>query len=373
MLSVFSRRTIRTAPRLTKCLVASILFTALVLLWTEAKTGEYLDRFSDHFHHSRATWSFFVLGPAVYTQPFGVTAAQVPYPQAWVTWENHPVAYPPGMFVVFALPALLGRFVPLSTLEFGKIVVAYLSLIMHAALWAIAIVSRRVGSAAWMAVIAFLWIFSIRMSLLGFYDGAWLLTAALAVHAMQERRHARAVLWFLASALLSYRAVCLAPIAAVAYWQMLRGGDSIRTKAVVTLGATVGGALVVVCFAALLRHGPKGDDGAHGLPVNAYYLSLVCLGVVIALVVARGASPLLGTCVALSSVLSHLHGAYAWHGYVLVGPIFALALARRRPLWVQILLGLWFVYFLQAMFWYPPLLFADELVRFFANHGYPPQ
>ena len=187
-----------------RTLVASLALSAAILVATQAKNGVYLDHMTDHFHHSRATWSFFVLGLDVYTHPYSWTTDHVPYPQPGVPWPNHPVAYPPGMFLVFTLPALLGRFVPsLSTLEFGKIVIAYLTIIMHAALWSIASLARRVGSAAWMGVIAFVWIFAMRTSLLGFYDGAWLLTGSLAVHAMLASRPTRAVLWFAASALVA--------------------------------------------------------------------------------------------------------------------------------------------------------------------------
>lgn len=373
MSGVFSKATFRSAPRLAKCLVASLLFSAFILIWTEGKTGELLDRMSDHFHHSRATWSFFVLGLEVYTQPFGITAEKVPYPQTWVTWQNHPIAYPPGMFVVFTLPALLGRFVKLSTLEFGKITIAYLCLIMHAALWAIGVVSRRVGSQAWMGVIAFIWIFSIRIGLMGFYDGAWLLTAALALHAMLEDRYAHAVLWFVASALISYRAACLGPIALVAFWRLVRSDAPIRTRVAVSIAAVVGCGVVALCFAALVKYGPKGDDGAHGIAVNTYIWLVLGLCIIVALAVARGSSLLVGACVALSSVLGIAHGGHAWHGYVLIAPILALPLSPRRPLWVQITLGLWFVYVLQTFFGYPPLFFIDELARFFANHGYPPR
>lgn len=372
-MGVFSKQTFRSDPLLTRCLVASLVFSAIVLLYTEGKTGEMLDRMSDHFHHSRATWSFFVVGLDVYTHPFGQITDRVPYPQKWVTWPNHPVAYPPGMFVVFTLPALLGRYVTLSTLEFGKIVIAYLSLIMHAAMWVIALVARRVGSATWMALIGFLWFFSIRIGLLGFYDGAWLLTGALAVHAMLEERFARAVLWFVASAWISYRAACLVPIAALAYWRVMRSDAPIKTRIGVTAVAAVGGAVVVACFRALVKYGPSGDDGAHGLHMTTSLWIVLGLFFALAIAVARGASLLVGVCVALSSGLGVLHGGHCWHGYVLVAPILALSLSEKRPRWVQIALALWFAYALQTFFAYPPLFFLDELARFFANRGFPPR
>lgn len=369
MNGLFSRQSVRSAPTLAKCLVASMVLCTLVLLLTKAKNGVYLDHMTDHFHHSRATWTFFVLGLEVYTHPYGETAPRVFFGQPGIPWPNHPVAYPPGMFVVFTLPALLGRFVPLSTLEFGKIVIAYLTLIMHAALWAISMVSRRVGSAAWMGLVAFLWFFSVRVSLLGFYDGAWLLTAALAVDAMIQARHARAVLWFVVSALLSYRAACLVPIALVAFVQMLRGADSVRTKALVTAASLVSGLVVVACFAALVKYGPGDTDGAHGLALGFLAYFMLALGFGVAVVAGYGSSPLVGACVFLSSTLSIFHAGHNWHGLVCIAPILALPLATRRPLWVQVVLGLWLVTFLQLLFGYGPLLWLDELLRFIALGG----
>lgn len=372
MQSLFSRRSLRTAPRLAIGLVVSLVVSAAIILFAKSKSGDYLEKMSDHFHHARATWTFFVVGLDAYRVPFGVTAERVPYPQKWITWANHPVAYPPGMFVVFTFPAVLGRYVSLSTLEFGKIVVAYLTLVMHAALFAIAMVMRRVGSSVWTALVVFLWIFCVRVSLLGFYDGAWLLTAALAVHAMQSGRNARAVLWFVASALVSYRAACLAPIALVAFCDMLRGSDTVRTKTVVTALSAFGGAIVIACFGALVRYGPKGDDGAHGMAWGYYAYVILGLGVVTALLVARGAGLLVGASVALSSLLAILHAGHNWHGLVCVAPLFAMALAKRRPVWTQMLVAAWFVVFLQFVFAYPPLLWVEEMIRFVERSGASP-
>jgi len=370
MSTVFSRQAFRGAPGLTKALAASVVLSTVILLATQAKNGVYLNHMTDHFHHSRATWSFFVLGLDVYTQPYGDTCARLPYPQPGCPWPNHPVAYPPGMFLVFTPPALLGRFVPsLSTLEFGKIVIAYLTLITHAALWAIGLLARRVGSQAWMGLVAFVWIFAVRLSLLGFYDGAWLLTAALGVHAMIASRPARAVLWFAASALLSYRAASLVPLAAVAFVQMLRGSDSLRTKALVTTASALSGAVVVACFAALLRYGPRGEDGAHGVGFGFFAGFMLAAGLLVAIAVAYGSSLLVGACVALSSILGIVHGGHSWHGCVCVVPLLALSLASKRPLWAQVVLGLWFVFYLNLLFLYAPLAWLEELLRFAAAGG----
>ncbi|MBS2019073.1 MAG: hypothetical protein JST00_39765 [Deltaproteobacteria bacterium] len=368
----FSRRYARALPRLAIGLVVSLVLSTLVLLYAKSKSGDYLERMTDHFHHARATWTFFVVGLDAYTTPFGVTARRVPYPQTWLTWENHPVAYPPGMFLVFAVPAALGRYVSLSTLEFGKLVIAYLTLIMHAALWVMGLVMRRLRTTAWCAFLVFFWIFCVRVSLLGFYDGAWLLTSALAVFAMQRRRHARAVLWFVASALVSYRAACLAPLALVAFWNLHRSAARARTKALVTAASVAGGMVVVACFAALVRYGPKGDDGAHGMAWGYYAYVVLGVGLLVALLVTRGAGPLVGACVALSSLLSILHAGHNWHGLVCVAPLYALTLAERRPGWVQVLVAAWFVVFMQLAFGFPPLLWLEEMIRFVERGGATP-
>jgi len=364
----------RSTPRLRALLLLSLVVSAGILLLTKARTGVYLGCLTDHLHHSRATWNFFHLGFEVYKVPHGEACARVAYPhdpRYGCTWATWPVAYPPGVIAVFAPPALLGRIAGLSELELGKATVAYLTLITHAAVWAFAVIARRVGSAFWMAVVAFFWIFMIRLALLGLYEGAWILAAALAVDAMCRSRPARALLWFSVAGLVCYRSVCLVPIACVALWRLESSAESTSMRILALVASVASVAIVVACGWALVRHGPP--DLAHSsfVPFTAYSSLLLGVGIAVGFAVACGSSWLVGLTVVFSSVLSLYHPSHNWHATLCVAPLLALVLARRRPLWTQILLALWFVFYLQYVFQFPPLLWAEEVIGFVGRRGRP--
>ncbi len=249
--SPLSAHSAYASPRLHVALLVSLAISAFVIATTHTPTGEYIGAMTDHLHHPRATWNFFARGFDVYRIPHKVICERVAYSYEGAFWPTYPVAYPPGMFVVFGLPAIYGRYTSASPADFGRAVVAYLVLVTHLATWSFAGLARRVGSAFWMAVAAFVWIYFVHLSLLGLYDGAWLLTGCFAMRAMSRKRHALATLWFVASALVSYRAASYAPLAAAAFFATLRGSDSPRTQVAVTIGALAGAAIVAACFWAL--------------------------------------------------------------------------------------------------------------------------
>lgn len=364
----------RATPLQRRLLLASIAVSAVILLFAKAKNGVYLGCLTDHFHHARATWNFFRLGFDVYGTTHGQACATVPYPHEpryTCTWETWPVAYPPGMFVVFALPAVVGRIAWLSDLELGKFIVGYLVLLTHAALWAFSTLARRVGSHVWTAVVAVFWIFMVRTALMGLYEGAWILTATLAVDALRRSLPARSLLWLAATALLSYRAVCLVPLAVVALAKLPRSNETMPAK---VSSVAVGGVAVVVviaCARALLRYGPGELGHSAFIPLQPYGWLLLGVGIAVAVFTAVNGSLLVAACVAFSSFLSLYHAGHNWHATVLVTPLFAIVLARRPPLATQIALGLWLVFYLQYVFGYPPLIWLDELLRFVERGGRP--
>lgn len=374
MSPLFSRRVLRKAPLLRALLIVSLAVSTFILLLTKARTGVYLGCLTDHFHHARATWNFFDLGFDVYKVTQDEACARVPYPhdpRYGCTWGTWPVAYPPGVIAVFAPPALLGRIAALSELELGKAIIAYLLIITHAAVLGFAALARRVGSAFWMGVVAFVWIFLVRLALLGLYEGAWILAAVLAVDAMRRSRPARALLWFSVTALVCYRSVCLAPIAAVALWQLRKTSESRRASVLALVVSAVTVAVVFACARALVRYGP--GDLAHSsfVPFAAYSWLLLGVGLAVAIAAACGSSLLVGVTVAFSSVLSLYHPSHNWHATLCIAPLLALVLARRRPLWTQVLVGVWFVFYLQYVFQFPPLLWAEEIIRFLERGGRP--
>lgn len=372
MLAWFSRRTFRNAPAMTFWLVVSLVVSTAILLYATSKNGTFLGCFTDHLHHARATWHFFHLGPEVYKISHGEACTRVAYPQAGCTWERWPVAYPPGMFLVFTPPALFGQYVLVPEIVFSKIMIGYITLITHGALWGIAVIARRRGTPLVMAAVAFVWIICVRNALLGFYEGAWLLTGALAVDAMTRSRHARALAWFVASALISYRAVCFVPLAAVALWQMLRGPDAPRTKALTLAFAGAASVIVLWCAWAGTHYGPhQMMEASPLLAMGPDTWSVLVVGAVVAVFLGYGVSLLMGVTVVTSTALAVAHGGDAWHATVCAAPLLAFVIAPRRPLWTQVVFCLWLVFYIQKGFWTPPLLWLDEILRLIRLHGGP--
>lgn len=371
MASLFSRRAFRTDPFLRVGLGLSFAVSLLLLVIVHTPSGDYFGGFSDHLHHPRATYNFFVLGLEVYRTGHGELCHRVPYSYHGAFWPFYPVAYPPGMFAVFAIPAVVGRFRIFEVPGFGKFVIAYLLIITQASSWAFTRLARRIGSTFWMVFAAFVWMYMLRTALTGFYDGAWLLAAAVAVHAMSRNRPAAAVLWFVAAAMMSYRAASLAPLALVAYWHLLRGTESLRTKLLVTLVAATSSVIIVLCFWALVHYGPHDQDSAHSSLVPFYFYSwfLLGFGLVVAAALAWGTTILVGACVALCTVLAIYHAGHTWHGTVCMAPLFAIVLSKRRPLWAQATLAVWFAFNLQYVFGFGPFQFLDDVLSVIQRGG----
>src|SRR5208283_463123 len=82
-------------------LTLSLGVASWLLVGAESNSGDVLNRYSDHLHHVRATWTFFKVGLDVYTKPFGQTAPLAPYPYGGIPWPDFPMPYPIGMYLVY--------------------------------------------------------------------------------------------------------------------------------------------------------------------------------------------------------------------------------------------------------------------------------
>lgn len=363
-----------------KWIVLSAALSAVIVVMTKAPTGDMLGGFTDHFHHARITWTFLNLGFDTYTKPFEETGKLVSYPMSGVTWEKYGLAYPPGMLVVFLPTALIGKYIPMTEMTFGKLSVVYLTALMHGALAATIPVVRRVREPIFTALFVILWIFGVRATLLGFYEGAWLWCAVLGVRALKDDKPDWAVLWLVASTVISFRAVALAPIGLAAWIALVRAPASARLTVARKLGITavaiVGCAVVLWTFAVILKHGPppKPGDPTHGvgsmlLPMSFRPWVILYLGLGIGVITAIIVDPVVGSTTALCTVLAIFHAGYPWHGTICFAPFLALALSRRPSFPGLILIGFWILYILYSAFAYGPFRGVEELIRFFEYNG----
>jgi hypothetical protein len=183
----------------------SVALSMVVVATAKTKTGDFLGGFTDHLHHTRATWTFLHVGWEVFTRPFGQVGLEVPYPQLGLYWPEWPIPYPPGMPLAFLPMAFVGRYVPMSAVVYGKVLIVYLVVITHAALWVIANLLRRPSAPLGIVPLVMVWLFSVRISLMGFYDAAWLLPGGLGLLFMNKGRSAAALVSFTAAALISFK------------------------------------------------------------------------------------------------------------------------------------------------------------------------
>lgn len=371
MAPIFSRSAFQSSRPLAWWLLGSFAVCTLLIALTKSPYGDFLGHFTDHLHHPLATWTFLVRGLEAYREPLEITSQGTGYLQQRVPWEHYPVAYPPGMFVTFFLPALGGRFVPLSEVAFAKAVILYLTAIVHVALWAMAHVFRRVGSRLWIGVLVFVWIFMCRLTMLGFYDGAWLLAGTLGIDQMLRKKHGPAVACFLLSALISYRAVGFAVIGLWAFIELMKSDAKPAHKTAYAVAALVATSVVGWTFMMLVRHSPADQHGVSSalMPMSFIPYVILFFGLGVGAVIARSVSLPIGATVALTSGLSILHAGHQWHACLCIPPLLALPLAKERPLWAQVLLTFWFVFYLRYAFWFEPLEFVDELLRFTERSG----
>jgi hypothetical protein len=353
---------------------ASFLVSIALITAAKTNTGDLLGGYTDHLHHARATWTFLSLGLEVYTRPLGETGLEVPFPQPGLYWPQFPVAYPPGMFVVFLPVALLGRYVPLSTPVYGKLAVIYLVLLTHAALWIIDSLLRRPGKAYGFLPILMIWLFTLRVALTGFYDGAWLLAGAIATVQLTRERASAAVVWFIVAALISYRAAALVPLALVALWRFHQEAKSWKRKLPVLVFAGVGCAIVMLAFWALSTFSPQAAELRHNAdsPLLAFkprtYL-VIGIGVIFSMLLANAAGLLTAASTVLTTLLSILHGGHWWHGVVCVPVLLTLAVhpartSRAVPIALLFVALMW-----QFAFDYQPFRFLDELLLFVTRGG----
>jgi len=372
MAPIFSRATIRTSTAERRWLAVSFAVAVILLIWTRTAAGDFTGGYSDHVHHARATWAFLTHGLDAYRRPLIETGVGSGYLQAGMTWETYPVAYPPGMFVAFLLPALGGSVYAGPEANFGKLIILELLVISHASLWAIAHVFRRVGSMFWVGVLVLIWTFLVRITLFGFYDGLWLLAGAIGIDQLLRKKPGPALGYFVVAGMCSYRAAAFSVLAAMALIDLLRSDARRLPKIAYVSGAVVCGAIVVWSFAMLVKYSPH--DGAAGsplLPMKFVGYSLLLFGLGVSALLAARVSIPIGLSVLLSSGLSIVHAGHHWHACVCIPPLLALPLATRQPLWAQVLLACWLLVFMRYAFLYDPFVLLDELLRFIERNGRP--
>jgi len=350
----------------------SAAVAAVLLAYTKSPTGDTFSLFTDHLHHTRAAWTFFHLGLEAYIEPFSKTGREVYYPQPGITWGQLPIPYPPGMFVVFAPMALIGRYIPMGSVVYAKLAIVYMLVLMHAGLWGLVKLLRQQELSYFALLVLMLWIFGLRAGLQGFYDGAFLWTGVIATQRLIARRPASAIIWYTISGVISYRGAAFASFALLAVWQLLRSDASLARKASVLGFAAVGSLLTAGAFWLLMTHSTVATrHGAESslLPLDFRGYAVIFIGAALCVALSLSASLLVGATAAVSTILCVLHAGHSWHGFVCFPVAMALAIERPKRDYAPLLVIVYIAFMWQFAFGYPPFHWLDELLRFIQRGG----
>lgn len=311
----------------------SLCLTVLVPVTNSSPYGDLSAGYTDHLHHAHATWVVLHRGLDAWRLPLSESAKGIPYPQETGAWPFMPVNYPPGMVAVFLPTALVGKLVPMSQETFGRVGVAWMLVLAHAALLAVFLLLAELppGGRAVVGIIA--WVYLVRLALQGFYDPAFIGAGALAMRALHRRRPAAALLWLCVAGLLHYRAVALVPVGVVALWQALSAPRGERPWGAIAAVAVTG----VVVVGTFLLQWPLTKRYLDSIPPS---LGVIAAGprfwaVVVASLAAAVASfwyggPLVAGLVLVALGLALTDNSDWWHGAVLLFAPMAVGVQGAR-------------------------------------------
>ena len=316
--------------------VTSFLVTAWIPILNDSPYADLSGWYTDHLHHSFATWVFLKRGLAVYTHPLGALPAGTGWPFPREDWGNMPMTYPPGVFAVFSPLVVLAKILPLSEHAFAVLSVLYVLFLTHLALFSVLRALEDSPPGSRVAVAVFVWMVFVQLGLEGFYDAAFIGCGARAVSRLRAKDGESALWWLGVAVLLHFRAIVFVPLALHTLLTVLRGKPR-ATWPWATLAWL--GAAAAVCVATFLLMYPATVDfraGHHrvlfdgGVRVGL----VVVLGAVALAVAFRAADGWVASTVAVCLGLAAVEVQdYWWHAAVLFVPPLLVGVAReaRHP------------------------------------------
>jgi len=324
-------------PRIRASVISlSLALASLVPLAGDSPFGDLSHWYTDHLHNSHAAWVFFHRPIAVYREPFGVARRGIAYRQAVALWDQMPMAYPPGMFVLFAPLATIGQVVPMSRRHFGVLGILYTLVLAHLAILAVWLALEAVEPDARIVVGLVSWLLLLRLGLQGFYDSAWIACAAMMVRALARGEPTTAMRWFAAAALLHFRAAAIAPLGLAAAIDAVRGKPP-HAWPWTTLGCVGGaGILVIASFTLMYPATLSFRSQLHNLAEigGGRLMVVVIVSAIAAVFAARWSDYAVAGMVVVCAILAVIDlEPWWWHGTPLLVPLVAVGAWRKasRP------------------------------------------
>ncbi len=312
--------------------VASFLALAWIPIFNKSPYGDLAGWYTDHLHHSFATWVFLKRGLRLYTEQFANATRGSDWPFPTKDWGNMPMAYPPGVFALFLPLSLAGKFLTLTAHQFGAMAVLYVLALTHLALFAIFCALQTLPSGSRAAVAVFMWMMFAQMGLEGFYDGVFLGCGAWAILRLRKNDPAGALGWLGLAALLHFRAIVFLPLIIYALTCVLQTKPRAPRTWAILLWL---GAACLLCVGSFVLMYPATAEfrAAHHLvlfdrPARA---ALVFGGSALAIAVAAVAADFwvaatVAVCVGLACMERQ---DYWWHAAVVMVPPLLVGVARK--------------------------------------------
>jgi hypothetical protein len=311
--------------------IASFLGLAWIPIFHDSPYGDLSGWYTDHLHHSFATWVFLRRGLRVYTEHFATISAGAGWPFPTEDWGNMPMAYPPGVFALFLPLSLAGKLLPLSAHQFAAASVLYVLALTHLALFAVFAALRSLPAGSRAAVAVFVWMVFVHLGLEGLYDATFIGCGAWAVVRLLAKDPASALRWLGLAVVLHFRAVVFLPLILYSLLDLLKT----KARAPWTWESLLflGGACLLSVGSFLLLYPATAEFRAahhlvlfNGAARATMVLAASALAIAVALVAADvWVAATVGVCLALACVERQ---PYWWHAAVLLVPPLLVGVAR---------------------------------------------
>jgi len=352
---------------------AFFLTLAWIPIANNSPYGDLSHWYTDHLHHSFATWVAIKKGLAIYTEQFQTIWSETGWPYPLRSWGNMPgYAYPPGIFVVFVPLVLIGKPGILSPRAFGVCAVLWMLALAAFAFHSVIKALQALPPGSRFATGILAWLILSQLGLQGFFDSAYIACGGYMVAAIRRDKHERALQWFSAASLLHFRSAALIPLAVYAFQHAIRGRrwpEAWPWRTIVVLAAS--GLICVVTF--FLMYPATAGFRAEAVRVlsnpNAQAVVIV-ISLVTAVILLKAREYLAAATLAIIVGLAELEVQnFWWHGAMVLFVPLSIGIrpgsANQAATWLRGVALFWCLAIHPIVWRDPPGQVFTEFVKFF--------
>lgn len=333
--------------------VFSYVFMAFVPFYARSPYGDLGRHFTDHLHHAFATQVFFEKGLDVYTQPFAEAWRGVSFPQRHEVWGNMPMAYPPGVFAIFAPLTAVAWVIPMSHAAYGILGILYILIFAHVAWYAVLTTLTHGHAVVRFALAITSWFVLMEMGVTGFFDVVYIGLGVFALRSLARHKPKDALLFVALASFFHFRAVCLAGLGLLALYRSVRNKRPPNYPWKLILFATVVVAVSLAAFVLMYPTTASFRAGQHYTLLGDTRTTVVIVTFSLAALFAvqGGAESALVLVACLVPTLTEMIGPW-WHAsFLMLAPLAAsLRKQTRWPVLAVVAVFAWTVW-LSGLVW----------------------